>query len=171
MRNGRLVGSAATADLPRLKLISLMLGRELERTEERARCDSPRSGKRSSRFSSRKASDGGASWRRSTSPFGPGEVVGLAGLLGSGRTEVAKLIFGAVRSDSGRLDVGGGRVTTHSPGQSLRLGMAFCPEDRKAEGMFGELTVRENIILGLADQARMAAAGSRTTSRRSWRRR
>jgi simple sugar transport system ATP-binding protein len=79
----------------------------------------------------------------------PGEVVGLAGLLGSGRTEVAKLIFGAIRPDSGRIEVGGARIASHSPGQSLRHGMAFCPEDRKAEGIFAELSVRENIVLGL----------------------
>jgi len=78
-----------------------------------------------------------------------GEVVGLAGLLGSGRTEVAKLIFGASRPDSGRLSVAGVAMTIHSPGQSLRRGMAFCPEDRKAEGLIGELTVRENIVLAL----------------------
>jgi monosaccharide-transporting ATPase len=78
-----------------------------------------------------------------------GEVVGLSGLLGSGRTEVAKLVFGAIKPDSGRLTVAGGQVTSASPSHSLHLGVAFCPEDRKAEGVFGELTVRENIILGL----------------------
>ena len=78
-----------------------------------------------------------------------GEVVGLSGLLGSGRTEVAKLIFGAIKPDSGRLTVEGAPVASASPGRSLHLGVAFCPEDRKAEGVFSELTVRENIILGL----------------------
>src|SRR6202022_4117026 len=77
------------------------------------------------------------------------EVVGLAGLLGSGRTEVAKLIFGAIRPDSGSLQVSGARMTTHSPRQSLRRGMAFCPEDRKAEGIFAETAVRENTRLAL----------------------
>ena len=147
LRNGVLVGSAAATDLPPLKLISLMLGRELEQTEDRlvgAAC----------------AAKGepiviaqGLGRRRLMTPFDlsvrPGEVVGLAGLLGSGRTEVAKLIFGAVRPDSGRLSVDGAPMTTHSPGRSLRRGMAFCPEDRKAEGLVLELTVRENIILAL----------------------
>jgi len=147
LRNGRLVGSAAAAELPPLKLISLMLGRELERTEERL-------------ASAASTAEGepilmakGLGRRRTMAPFDlslrAGEVVGLAGLLGSGRTEVAKLIFGSIRPDSGRLDVGGVPVTTHSPGRSMRLGMAFCPEDRKAEGVFSELSVRENIILGL----------------------
>ena len=147
LRNGRLVGSAAANDLPPLDMIALMLGRELERTEERA-------------AASPSAAHGepvlvaeGVGRRRTMAPFDlslrAGEVVGLAGLLGSGRTEIAKLIFGAIKSDSGRLEVGGAPMATHSPGQSLRRGMAFCPEDRKAEGIFGELTVRENIILSL----------------------
>jgi simple sugar transport system ATP-binding protein len=147
LRNGRLVGSAPTADLPPLKLISLMLGRELERAEERAARAAP-------------AAEGapilvaeGVGRRRVMAPFDlslrAGEVVGLSGLLGSGRTEVAKLLFGALKRDSGSLTIGGAPVASASPGRSLELGVAFCPEDRKAEGIFGELTVRENIILGL----------------------
>jgi galactofuranose transport system ATP-binding protein len=148
LRNGRLVGSAATGELPRLKMISLMLGRELMETEQRLEAGSHAAVKGEPILSAE-----GLGRRRVMAPFDlslkPGEVVGLAGLLGSGRTEVAKLIFGAIRPDSGRVEVGGGRTAAHSPGQSLREGMAFCPEDRKAEGIFGELTVRENIILGL----------------------
>jgi simple sugar transport system ATP-binding protein len=78
-----------------------------------------------------------------------GEVVGIAGLLGSGRTETARLIFGADRADSGRLTFEDHPMTRHSPRQSLRRGMAFCPEDRKAEGLVLELSVRENIVLAL----------------------
>jgi monosaccharide-transporting ATPase len=147
LRNGRLVGEGATAELPRLKLISLMLGRELEETEERLEA-LPHGAKGEPILVAE-----GLGRRRVMAPFDltlrPGEVVGLAGLLGSGRTEVAKLIFGAVRHDSGRVEVSGARIASHSPKQSLRHGMAFCPEDRKAEGIFAELTVRENIILGL----------------------
>jgi galactofuranose transport system ATP-binding protein len=148
LRNGRLVGTAATHELPRLKLISLMLGRELEETEHRLEA-APHGAQTGEPILVAE----GLGRRRVMAPFDltlkSGEVVGLAGLLGSGRTEVAKLIFGAIRPDSGRLEVGGGRIAVHSPGQSLRHGMAFCPEDRKAEGIFGELSVRENIVLGL----------------------
>jgi simple sugar transport system ATP-binding protein len=136
LRNGRLVGEGATAELPRLKLISLMLGRELEETEERLEA-LPHGAKGEPILLAE-----GLGRRRVMAPFDltlrPGEVVGLAGLLGSGRTEVAKLIFGAIRPDSGRIEVGGARIASHSPGQSLRHGMAFCPEDRKAEGIFAE---------------------------------
>ena len=147
LRNGRLVGAASTAEMPPLKLISTMLGRELEQTEERLAAHAP-----SARGKPILVAEG-LGRRREMAPFDlslrAGEVVGLAGLLGSGRTEVAKLVFGALRPDSGRLDVGGAPMTAHSPGQALRRGMAFCPEDRKAEGIFGELSIRENIVLGL----------------------
>ncbi len=147
LRNGRLVGVAATADLPPLEMISLMLGRELERTEERLAASAPPP------KGSLVLVAEGVGRRLTMAPFDlslrAGEVVGLSGLLGSGRTEVAKLIFGALRPDAGRLEVGGEPMTAHSPGQSLRRGMAFCPEDRKAEGILGELSVRENIILAL----------------------
>ncbi len=147
LRNGLLVGSAPTAELPALKLISLMLGRELERTEERAaKAESTTKGEPILVAE-------GLGRRRVMAPFNlslrAGEVVGLSGLLGSGRTEVAKLVFGAIKPDSGTLTFKGTPVTSASPGHSLHLGIAFCPEDRKVEGVFGELTVRENIILGL----------------------
>ncbi len=99
LRNGRLVGSAASADLPPLKLISLMLGRELERTGERLAAAAS-----TARGEPILVAEG-VGRRRLMAPFDlsirPGEVIGLAGLLGSGRTEVAKLIFGAVRRNSG----------------------------------------------------------------------
>ena len=73
----------------------------------------------------------------------------MAGLLGSGRTETLKLVFGALRPDSGEIRIGGHLVSPPSPGRSLREGVTFCPEDRKSEGILGELTVRENIVLAL----------------------
>ena len=147
LRNGRLVGASAISELPPLKLIPMMLGHELQQAEQR-----PASATLSSRAEPILLAEG-LGRRRTMQPFdlsiGAGEVVGLAGLLGSGRTEVAKLIFGAMRPDTGRLEVAGARIVAPSPRRSLGHGMAFCPEDRKAEGIFGELSVRENIVLGL----------------------
>ncbi|MFO7446564.1 MAG: ATP-binding cassette domain-containing protein [Ignavibacteriaceae bacterium] len=77
------------------------------------------------------------------------EVLGIAGLLGSGRTEMASLIFGINVPDSGSLIVDGEKVNKFSPLESLKRGIALCPEDRKAEGVVGDLTIRENIILAL----------------------
>jgi simple sugar transport system ATP-binding protein len=147
LRNGRLVGAAPTAELPRLKLISLMLGRELERTESR-------------RASGAAAAHGepilsveGLGRRRYMGNFDlqlrAGEVVGLAGLLGSGRTETCKLVFGAVHADAGQVRFEGRPIAIRSPRQAVRLDIGFCPEDRKAEGLIPELTVRENIVLAL----------------------
>jgi simple sugar transport system ATP-binding protein len=77
------------------------------------------------------------------------EILGIAGLLGSGRTEMAGLIFGIDSPDAGNLVVSGEKVTHFSPLDSLKRGIALCPEDRKAEGVIGDLTIRENIILAL----------------------
>ncbi|MCQ4107554.1 ATP-binding cassette domain-containing protein, partial [Erwinia persicina] len=82
----------------------------------------------------------------------PGEAVGLAGLLGSGRTETAELLFGIKRADSGRAFIKGKPQTIRSPAQASRLGMGFCPEDRKTDGIIGAASVRENIILALQAQ-------------------
>ena len=77
------------------------------------------------------------------------EVLGIAGLLGSGRTELANLIFGIETPDSGTLKINGKAINHFSPLNSINHGIALCPENRKEEGIVGELTVRENIILAL----------------------
>jgi monosaccharide-transporting ATPase len=147
LRNGRLVGSAPTAELPRLELISLMLGRELEAADSARAPATPR------QCGEPLFAAAGLGRRRYMAPFDlalrAGEAVGLAGLLGSGRTETAKLVFGAVRSDSGAVRLEGRPLPRRSPRRSVRLGIGFCPEDRKAEGIIPELTVRENIALAL----------------------
>jgi simple sugar transport system ATP-binding protein len=84
-----------------------------------------------------------------------GEVVGLAGLLGSGRTETARLLFGIDKAGYGEMHVAGRKVSFHSPRQAIREGFAFTPENRKVEGIIPHLSVRENIILAL--QARQGS--------------
>jgi len=78
-----------------------------------------------------------------------GEVLGLAGLLGSGRTEVAQLFYGVEKPDSGKMKIHGKPVVIRGPKHAIEYGMGFCPEDRKAVGIIPELSVRENIILAL----------------------
>ena len=78
-----------------------------------------------------------------------GEIVGLAGLLGSGRTETARMIFGVDRPDSGEIRLRGEPVSLRSPREAMRRGLAFCSEDRKTEGILPNLSVRENLILAL----------------------
>ena len=91
----------------------------------------------------------------------PGEAVGLSGLLGSGRTESAKLVFGALKADSGSIAIGGKTLAAPSPRAALSRGVAFCPEDRKAEGIFAELSLRENIVIALQSKRGLFAALSR----------
>jgi simple sugar transport system ATP-binding protein len=82
-----------------------------------------------------------------------GEVLGLAGLLGSGRTELARLLFALDARDSGEIRIDGQPAKLADPADALELGLGFCPEDRKHSGIVAELSVRENIALAL--QARM----------------
>ncbi len=82
----------------------------------------------------------------------PGEIVGLAGLLGSGRTETAEVIFGIKTADSGKAWIKGKPQTLRSPHQASCLGIGFCPEDRKTDGIIAAASVRENIVLALQAQ-------------------
>jgi simple sugar transport system ATP-binding protein len=81
-----------------------------------------------------------------------GEVLGLAGLLGSGRTETARLITGIDKLDSGYLVLEGSRISPGTPRQAMRLGLTYSSENRRTEGIIGELTVGENITLALQAQ-------------------
>jgi simple sugar transport system ATP-binding protein len=78
-----------------------------------------------------------------------GEVLGLVGLLGSGRTEVARTIFGIDKADSGEIAIEGQTVTIQSPADAIQYGLAYCSENRKTEGIIENLSVRENIVLAL----------------------
>jgi simple sugar transport system ATP-binding protein len=153
LKNGEFCGEYRTADLPKLDLIAKMLGKELSEfsyaTEHTAK-------KREIATAHEEAPVlriRQLGLRGSIAPFdldlGEGEVLGLAGLLGSGRTEMAKLIFGIDGADQGEVQVKGKRTNVSSPRAAMLAGMGFCPEDRKNEGVLGELTVRENIILAL----------------------
>jgi galactofuranose transport system ATP-binding protein len=146
LRNGRLIGERATASLPRMDLIRMMLGHELsETTAERV----ARQRKQGAPYAS--FSNYGKSGY--VAPFDldlrSGEVTGLAGLLGAGRTETARLVFGAERADSGSVTANGKPIRLHSPRDAVRHGFGYCPEERKTDGIVADLTVRENIILAL----------------------
>jgi simple sugar transport system ATP-binding protein len=156
LRNGRLVGSRALAELPRLELISMMLGRELQdiTREHQAHEETVApTGEAPIRFA-------GYGKRGSVAPFDldirPGEVVGVAGLLGSGRSETAFLLFGIDRADSGTASIDGQEIALSSPVAAISNGFGFCPEERKTDGIIGDLSVADNIALAL--QARQGWA-------------
>jgi monosaccharide-transporting ATPase len=146
LRNGKMVGSHRVDELDRVGLVRLMLGRELKSLEALAATDLPEPG-----APVLTATHLGR--RGGIEPFDlelrSGEVVGLAGLLGSGRTELARLLFGADQADSGTIDIDGTRVALHGPPDAIGRGVAFCSENRRAEGLVPELTVRENIVLAM----------------------
>lgn len=150
LRNGALVGSYTTAALPKLDLIAKMIGRSLTEYEDMSKAKE-KSGKRIKGEALLKAE--GVGRMGAIEPFDlelhSGEVVGLAGLLGSGRTELAQLIFGLDHPDTGSLQMNDRQITSFSPLHSIARGIALCPENRKDEGIVGELTVRENIILAM----------------------
>ena len=150
LRNGERVGEYLPAQLDAQGLVSAMIGREF--TQAAARQGDAKVTDGTPLLSAR-----GLARRGELEPVDidlrRGEVLGLAGLLGSGRTELARLLFGLDRADAGELQLNGHAVTLETPTQAIRHGLAMCPEDRKAEGVVGELSIRENIALAL--QARL----------------
>ncbi|HSK86946.1 MAG TPA: sugar ABC transporter ATP-binding protein [Anaerolineales bacterium] len=150
LRNGKLVGTYETASITRVNLISKMIGRSLAEFDEMTKIKLE-SGKHIRREALLHAS--GIGLTGSIQPFDldlhAGEVVGLAGLLGSGRTETANILFGVEKPDTGSISVNGTVIVDYSPLESIKHGIALCPEDRKAAGIVDDLTVRENIILAM----------------------
>ncbi len=150
LRNGKLVGTYETASLPHMELIAHMIGRNLADYDEmkKTKLETTQHIKGIALLEAKKLGLAGA-----IEPFDlelhAGEVVGLAGLLGSGRTEIARLLFGIDQPDSGSFSMDGKAVRNFTPLASIKRGVALCPEDRKAEGIVGDLTVRENIILAM----------------------
>ncbi|GAB2451232.1 sugar ABC transporter ATP-binding protein [Xylanimonas ulmi] len=151
LRNGRLVGEFRTAELPRRELVRHMIGGSLEVLEQIDQA--PRRAVVAGAGARPVLQAVGLGRKGAIQPFDldvhTGEVVGLAGLLGSGRTELARLLTGADRADSGRLRVDGRAVRFGAPRAALRRKIAYSSEDRKGEGIVGDLTVRENIVLAL----------------------
>ncbi len=146
LRNGGLVGSWNTADLPRVELVSKMMGKELQALGDRA--VEPEGIRKKTLMRT-----WGLGRKGTLHPLDlelrEGEVLGLAGLLGSGRTETAETLYGIAAADIGHVELDGGKRVVKTPRESLKLGFGFCPEDRKVSGIFDELSVRENIVLAL----------------------
>jgi simple sugar transport system ATP-binding protein len=151
LRNGRLVGEYPTRELPQVELVRKMIGKELEVLERLE--EQPGPAEESFAAAPPVIEVSGLARRGSIVPFDlsvrPGEVVGLAGLLGSGRTELARLLFGADRADHGQVRMHGTPVVLRNPRVAMSHGVAFCSENRRTEGLVEDLTVRENIVLAL----------------------
>ncbi|MEU5069984.1 sugar ABC transporter ATP-binding protein [Streptomyces asoensis] len=147
LRNGTLVGEHLVGDLDQVGLVQLMLGKAMGQLDELHE-HQLHSGAGETLLSA-----DGLGRTGGIAPFDleirKGEVIGLAGLLGSGRTELARLLFGADQPDAGKVAIGGNQVSMGAPNDAIDAGVAFCSENRKSEGLVPDLTVRENIILAL----------------------
>jgi len=153
LRNGTWVGEWLAADLGPQALIAAMLGREL--AAQAAHAPAPQDAAATPAPALLQAEGLGQAGQLQPLDLQirPGEVVGLAGLLGAGRTELARLLFGLEQPDRGMLRIDGRAVAFANPMDAIRQGLALCPEERKTDGIVAELSVRENIALAL--QARM----------------
>ena len=150
MRNGEREGEYACSELSRLALINKMIGAAADADALQAQSTSAAPG---DVFLDAR----GLARKGALAPMDialrSGEILGLCGLLGSGRTETARLLFGADKADGGTITVGGAPCLLATPRDAIAQGIAFCSEDRKHEGAILELSVRENLILAL--QARI----------------
>jgi monosaccharide-transporting ATPase len=149
LRDGRVVHQGPLAELDRLRLVSLMLGRDV--SDVRAEGVTKFSGAHDAADDAPVVEASGMTRRHVLDDVSvairPGEVVGLGGLLGAGRTETAKAIAGALPLDGGRVTVAGVPLRRGSAAAAIKAGIALLPEDRKAEGIIPALSVRENIAL------------------------
>jgi len=147
MRNGEREGEYACAALTRLALVNKMIGAQADAAEAAAP-DTARS-ERGAVFLRAQGIERKGVLQPVDLALHRGELLGLAGLLGSGRTETARLLFGADRSDGGSIEVDGKRVKLANPRDAIAQRIGYCSEDRKHEGAILPLSVRENLVLAL----------------------
>ncbi|MCM1246059.1 MAG: sugar ABC transporter ATP-binding protein [Roseburia sp.] len=148
LRNGTLVGEYEIEKLPRVQLVSKMMGKDFDDLAD-IKSEHRNSNKKTEPLIEAE----GISHQGTIKPFdliiNKGEVVGMTGLLGSGRSELVRTLYGADRADTGTLKVNGKKVKINTPLDAMKQGMAYLPEDRKKEGIIADLSVRENIIIAL----------------------
>ncbi len=174
MRDGRTVMTSRMADVDKLHLIAAMLGRDLEAVRQRSTGFRGTSGTAGREVLAAEGLVIGRKVRNARLEVRAGQIVGLAGLLGSGRTEVARAIFGADPPDAGAIRLMGEAASPREPAEAIALGIGFCTEDRKVEGIVPDMSVRENITLallprltraGVVDEARQRVIVDRFISR------
>ncbi len=151
LRDGQLVGEYVIEELPRVKLVAKMLGKELDDMSDIKSEALEYKGDDASKVPVFEAE--GLQSNAGIKPFdfyiNKGEVNGFTGLLGSGRSECVRAVFGADRVINGKVKMNGKKVKINKPIDAMKNGIAYLPEDRKIDGIIGDLSVRENIILAL----------------------
>lgn len=148
LRNGELVGEYETSSLPQIELISKMMGKALDDAAKIKKHKPPKSDSSVPVFEAAALSSA-AGVRPFNFTIQKGEVNGFAGLIGSGRSESARVIFAADKVTGGEIKMKGKRVKIKTPLHAMKQGIGYLPEDRKGDGIIDELSVRDNIILAL----------------------
>ncbi len=151
MRDGRTISTHSMADVGKLELVSRMIGHAPKKIQQQGATGF---GGETRKFDQEvilevTSLSNGNNLTDASFVLYKGEIVGLAGLLGSGRSETARLIFGADTKRGGTLRIAGHDLTLESPATAIENGLGFCTEDRKSDGIVPELSVRENITLAL----------------------
>ena len=152
-RDGEYVGELVRSEFSGEKVIEMMVGRRVEDFYKQSKHGS--AGRVV--LEAKNLSDGGKRVKDASLQLRQGEVLGLAGLVGAGRTELARLIFGADKRRSGELYLNGEKVEINSPEDAIRAGIGYVPEDRKLQGVFLQMSCRENITMNIL--GRCANAG------------
>ena len=147
LRDGKLVGEYKIAELPRVQLVSKMLGKELDDLSEIKTEGAEDALENAEVVYEASGLSSAAGVRPFDFSIRKGEVNGFTGLLGSGRSESVRAIFGADHVSSGTVKMGGKQVKITSPLAAMKHGISYLPEDRKRDGIIGDLSVRDNIIL------------------------
>jgi simple sugar transport system ATP-binding protein len=148
LRNGELIGEYETSSLPQIELISKMMGKALDDAAKIKKHKPPKSDSSVPVFEAAALSSA-AGVRPFNFTIQKGEVNGFAGLIGSGRSESARVIFAADKVTGGEIKMKGKRVKIKTPLHAMKHRIGYLPEDRKGDGIIDELSVRDNIILAL----------------------
>ena len=158
LRNGHLIGVYNANEITKLELVSSMIGKDLDEIFDLKRATQKPDAK-----TMLEADHIGVPGKVEDISFNQkqGELLGFAGLLGSGRTETAEMLFGVTKMQNGDLKVAGIPVKIGEPMDAINHKIAFCPEDRKRDGIIGDLTIRENIALALQARRGMMKPMSR----------
>ncbi len=147
LRNGQLVGEFTTQELPQVELVAKMMGKDLDDLADLEQIGQKSDGKQEVVYEAHALSS--SECRPYDFSIHRGEVNGFTGLLGSGRSESVRAIFGADRVTGGKVRIKGKEVKITNPHEAMKNGIGYLPEDRKRDGIIADLSVRENIILAL----------------------
>ena len=149
LRDGKLVGEYEIKDLPRVKLVAKMLGKELDDMSDIRDESQVYHNESDTPIFEAEGLQSDAGIRPFDFSVKKGEVNGFTGLLGSGRSECVRAIFGADRVIAGTMKKNGRKIKIAKPLDAMKQGIAYLPEDRKVDGIVGDLSVRDNLILAL----------------------